>query len=61
ALYIYSGLWFLQSDLDKNTICECIKSSFNATDDFLIFEIEQSPLGTLNAQKYSEIQKLIDA
>lgn len=59
--YIYSGLWFLQSDLDKNTICECIKSSFNATDDFLIFEIEQSPLGTLNAQKYSEIQKLIDA
>ncbi|MEY8600656.1 hypothetical protein [Staphylococcus shinii] len=61
ALYIYSGLWFLQSDLDKNTICESIKTSFNDTDDFLIFEIEQSPLGTLNAQKYSEIQKLLDA
>ncbi|PHK48635.1 hypothetical protein [Staphylococcus edaphicus] len=60
ALFIYRGLWLLKSDLNKNTICEKIKTSFASTDDFLLFEIEQSPLGTLSAQKYTEIQQLLD-
>lgn len=59
-LYIYRGLWLLKSDLDQNTICENIKSAFNSNDDFLIFEINQSPLGTLSAQKYDEILNLLN-
>lgn len=60
ALFIYRGLWLLKSDLDKTTICEKIKTYFTSTDDFLIFEIEQSPLGTLSEQKYNEILQLLD-
>ena len=58
-MYIYRGLWLLKSDLDQTTIYESIKSSFNSNDDFLIFEIEQSPLGTLSEQKYDEILNLL--
>lgn len=60
SLYIYRGLWLLKSDLDQTTIYESIKSSFNSNDDFLIFEIEQSPLGTLSEQKYDEILNLLN-
>lgn len=60
ALYIYRGLWILNSSLDQSTICNKIKSSFNSNDDFLIFEIAQDPLGTLNEQKYIEVQRLLD-
>ncbi|MGI2286350.1 hypothetical protein ACY2C7_07760 [Staphylococcus cohnii] len=59
-LYIYKGLWLLKSDLAKKTICETIKSVFNSNDDFLIFEINQSPLGTLSEQKYDEIINLLN-
>lgn len=60
ALFIYRGLWLLKNNLDKTTICESIKTYFTSTDDFLIFEIEQSPLGTLSEQKYNEILQLLD-
>lgn len=60
ALYIYRGLWILNSSLDQSTICNKIKSSFNSNDDFLVFEIAQDPLGTLNEQKYIEVQRLLD-
>lgn len=60
SIYIYRGLWLLKSELEKNEIFNQIRDAFNQKDDFLLFKIEESPLGTLDEQKYDEILQLLN-
>ncbi|HLR18600.1 MAG TPA: hypothetical protein VK115_01625 [Staphylococcus sp.] len=59
SIYIYRGLWLLKSELEKNEIFNQIRDAFNQKDDFLLFKIEESPLGTLDEKKYDEILQLL--